>query len=65
MLEMKLAEVDGEKGLYFEKLSLIDQFLTEAAKNPEVQSNPMLVHYLSEISTILTQGKSDVNMDDN
>ena len=50
-----MRDVESEKELYFGKLSQLDQFMSDASSQHEVQQNPLVCHYLQEINNILFQ----------
>ena len=55
MLDLKLREVEGEKNLYFTKLSQLDQLVSEAQSQAEVAQSPLIAELLSNISQIIYQ----------
>ena len=70
MLDLKLREVEGEKNLYFGKLSQLDQLVSEAQSQSEVAQSPMIAELLANISSVIYQqeakgAEEDQQMDTN
>ena len=52
---MKMQDIEGERELYFTKLSKLDQFIGEKLRqgNQEIEGNGQLIEYLGKIQQII------------